>query len=69
MKLMERVKETLRVKCYSLRTEKSYCYWIRFFIRFHRMRPPATILKNARSKLNQIRPICIKNVRSRILFL
>jgi len=43
MKLMERVKATLRVKRYSLRTEKTYCYWIRFFIRFHRMQHPANI--------------------------
>lgn len=43
MKLMERVKATLRVKRYSLRAEKTYCYWIRFYIRFHRMRHPATM--------------------------
>ena len=29
MKLMERVKATMRVKRYSLRTEKTYCYRIR----------------------------------------
>ncbi len=43
MKLMERVKAILRVKLYSLRTEKTYCYWIRFFIRFHNVRRPATM--------------------------
>ena len=46
MKLMERVKATLRVKRYSLRTEKTYCYWIRFFIRFHRMQHPANMADN-----------------------
>lgn len=40
-KLMSRVKATLRVKRYSLRTEKTYCYWIRFFIRFHGIRHPS----------------------------
>jgi hypothetical protein len=35
MKLMERVKATMRVKRYSLRTEKTYCYWIQFYIRFN----------------------------------
>ncbi|MGO2240213.1 MAG: phage integrase N-terminal SAM-like domain-containing protein [Halomonas sp.] len=34
---MERVKAALRVKRYSLRTKKTYCYWTRFFIRFHGM--------------------------------
>ncbi|RTR05893.1 integron integrase [Halomonas nitroreducens] len=40
-KLMDRVKATMRVKRYSPRTEKTYCYWIRFFIRFHGMRHPS----------------------------
>ena len=31
----------MRVKHYSLRTEKSYCDWIERFIRFHGMRHPA----------------------------
>ena len=40
---MERVKATMRVKRYSPRTEKTYCYWIRFFIRFHGVRHPASM--------------------------
>ncbi|MGY2461371.1 site-specific integrase [Vreelandella sulfidaeris] len=43
---MEREKATLSVIRYSLRTEKTYCYWIRFFIRFKRMLPPATMADN-----------------------
>ncbi|WP_318152584.1 integron integrase [Halomonas sp. M4R1S46] len=42
-KLMDRVKATMRVKRYSPRTEKTYCYWIRFFIRFHGVRYPASM--------------------------
>ena len=34
-KLMDRMKATIRVKRYSPRTEKIYCSWIRYFIRFH----------------------------------
>ena len=41
MKLMESVKAALRVKHYNLRTEKTYCYLIRFLIRFHGIRHPA----------------------------
>lgn len=37
-RLMDQVRRTLRVERYSLRTEKSYCYWIRFFIRYSGMR-------------------------------
>ncbi len=43
---MKSVKATFRVKRYSLRTEKTFCYWIRFFIRFHRMRHPASMAGN-----------------------
>ena len=39
-RLRERVHETVRVLHYSLRTEKSYWYWIRYFIRFHGLRHP-----------------------------
>lgn len=42
-KLMDRVKATMRVKRYSPRTEKTYCYWIRYFIRLHGVRHPASL--------------------------
>jgi integron integrase len=41
IRLMDRVRHTLRALHYSRKTEHSYCYWIRFFVRFHRMRHPA----------------------------
>ncbi len=41
IRLMDRVRNTLRALHYSRKTEKSYYYWIRFFVRFHRMRHPA----------------------------
>ncbi|MEG3080501.1 integron integrase [Halomonas sp. 5021] len=42
-KLMDRVKAVMRVKRYSPRTEKTYCYWIRYFIRYHGVRHPANM--------------------------
>lgn len=42
-KLMDRVKAVMRVKRYSPRTEKTYCYWIRYFIRYHGVRHPASM--------------------------
>ena len=39
-RLMSLVRERLRVKHYSYRTEESYCHWIRTFIRFHNYRHP-----------------------------
>ncbi|WP_445013786.1 integron integrase [Undibacterium cyanobacteriorum] len=39
-KLLDRVKEAIRYKHYSLRTEKVYVFWCRYFIRFHQLRHP-----------------------------
>lgn len=39
-RLLEQVRQMLRVQHYSLRTEESYLYWIRYFIRFHKKRHP-----------------------------
>ncbi|MGC1510301.1 integron integrase [Ketobacter sp.] len=42
-KLMEQVRDTIRAKNYSMRTEETYIYWILSFIRFHRMQHPNTM--------------------------
>ncbi len=39
-KLLEQVRDTLRTKHYSYRTEKSYLDWIKRFILFHEKRHP-----------------------------
>ena len=39
-KLLEQVRHRLRIKHYSLRTERSYIAWIRNFILFHHKRHP-----------------------------
>jgi integron integrase len=39
-KLLEQMRDVLRVKHYSLRTERSYCDWVKRFIRFHGLRHP-----------------------------
>ena len=35
LRLMDQLREVLRYKHYSLRTEEAYVYWVRFFIRWH----------------------------------
>ena len=42
-KLLDQVRERIRYLHYSLRTEDSYVYWVRAFIRFHGIRHPATM--------------------------
>src|SRR5674476_652818 len=38
LKLLDQVREVMRLKHYSIRTERSYCDWIRRYTRFHKMR-------------------------------
>ncbi len=38
--LMARVREAIRYKHYSLRTERAYVEWVRRFVRYHGMRHP-----------------------------
>mgnify|MGYP001200966486 CR=1 FL=1 len=38
---MEMLRSEMRLRGYSLRTEKSYLYWIRQYIRFHKMKHPS----------------------------
>ena len=39
-RLQEQFRAVIRAHHYSIRTEKSYWYWIRFFLRFNNMRHP-----------------------------
>jgi hypothetical protein len=42
-RLLDRVREAIRVRHYSLRTEQAYIQWIRRFIFFHDKRHPETM--------------------------
>ena len=39
-RLREQFRNVIRLNHYSIRTEKAYWYWIRYFLRYHRMRHP-----------------------------
>jgi hypothetical protein len=38
LKLMDQVREVLRIKHYAIRTEQAYCDWIKRYVHFHGMR-------------------------------
>ncbi len=38
LRLLDQMREVMRLKHYSIRTERSYCDWVRRFVRFHRMK-------------------------------
>ena len=42
-RLLDQVRNAIRVRHYSLKTEKSYVYWVRFFIRFSGLRHPSEL--------------------------
>jgi len=42
-KLLDQLREALRTRHYSIRTEKAYADWVRRFIGHHRMRHPGVM--------------------------
>jgi integron integrase len=40
------IRQTLRLAGYSLKTEKTYVYWIKFYIRYHRLKHPMDLSEN-----------------------
>jgi integrase len=44
LKLLDQVKEVMRLRHYSIRTEQCYCDWIRRYIKFHGMRSREDLL-------------------------
>lgn len=42
-RLLDRVRDRIRIKHYSIRTEQAYVDWIRRFIRFHGKQHPAEL--------------------------
>ena len=45
LRLLDRVRESIRVRQYSMSTEKSYVAWIRRYILFHGKRHPSEMEK------------------------
>jgi site-specific recombinase XerD len=44
-RLLDRLRERIRYLHYSLRTEKTYVYWVRSFVHWHQLRHPADMGK------------------------
>ena len=43
-KLLEQMREVKRLKHYSIRTERSYCDWVRRYVKFHGMKERGEML-------------------------
>ena len=51
LKLLDQVREVMRLKHYSIRTEQCYCDWIRRFIHFHQMKGRQELLAEPEAKM------------------
>jgi integron integrase len=51
LKLLDQIREVMRLKHYSIRTERSYCDWIRRYIHFHKMRLREELTQDAKAKM------------------
>ncbi len=40
-KLLVQLKERIRAKHYSIRTEKAYTYWVKYYVKFHNYKHPS----------------------------
>lgn len=40
VRLLDQVRRAVRLRYYSRRTEQAYCYWVRAYVRYHRLRHP-----------------------------
>lgn len=49
--LLDDVRRIMRLKHYSLHTERSYCEWIKQFVKFHRLGERAALLEGAEAKI------------------
>ena len=44
LKLLDQIREVMRLKHYSLRTEQTYADWVRRFVHFHKMKTREAML-------------------------
>jgi site-specific recombinase XerD len=51
LKLLDQVREVMRLKHYSLRTERCYCDWLRRYIHFHAMRSREALFSEPEAKI------------------
>lgn len=48
IKLLDQMREVLRVHHYAIRTERAYCEWVRRFVKFHGMKSRADMVDGER---------------------
>ncbi|WP_232420093.1 phage integrase N-terminal SAM-like domain-containing protein [Nitrosococcus watsonii] len=49
--LLEDIRRIMRLKHYSLHTERSYCEWIKQFVKFHQLNERSALFENSEAKI------------------
>jgi hypothetical protein len=55
-KLLDQLRQALRSRHYSRRTEQTYCPWVKRFIYFHDIRHPAEMAEPEINGIDPVRP-------------
>lgn len=51
LKLLDQMRQVMRLKHYSIRTERAYCDWVRRFVKFHGLQSRTGLFLEAESKI------------------
>ena len=51
LKLLDNVRHVMRLKHYSIHTERTYCEWIKQYVKFHKMHNKAELSKDPEAKV------------------
>ncbi|HWQ92743.1 MAG TPA: phage integrase N-terminal SAM-like domain-containing protein [Clostridia bacterium] len=73
-KLPDQLREVMRLKRYSIRAERTYCDWLRRYVKFHQMKsrddlfPPESKSMTSISRCNRLRSETTKAPRTATQF-
>jgi hypothetical protein len=51
LKLMDEIRQVMRIKHYSIHTERSYCDWIKQYVKYHKMQDRTALSTDAETKI------------------
>ena len=53
LKLLDQVNRVMRLKHYSIHTERTYCDWIKQFVKFHKLQAKHELLVDPETKIEE----------------
>jgi hypothetical protein len=68
MKLLDQVRQAVRVRHFSYRTEQAYVYWAERFVRFHGIKHPNTMAAPEEEAFLTHRAVDVKVAASTMIY-